>query len=91
MKHTPSQANCLFCHEVCDIQNKSVCYEGCECTLPYHTSCIKQWFTKQGYECPLCRKAVQVVEGDKDESFKNECAAYTIFTIVINLFMACFL
>ena len=86
---TTQTANCLFCYELCPVRNETLRYSGCDCTLPYHTPCINQWFAKQGYQCPLCRKAVQILKEEEDESYKNTCAMYMMLTIVVNFVLSC--
>ena len=83
------EASCLFCHEVCQVPNEDIGYEGCECTIPYHTKCIKEWFTKQGQSCPLCRKVVRVYTCGPDDQFKNECAMYLMLTVAVNFVLSC--
>jgi hypothetical protein len=87
---TAQQANCLICHEVCQDPNQDIGYEGCECTVPYHTRCIEEWFTRQGQICPLCRKAVRVhTNGGPNEQFKNDCGICMILTVTVNFILNC--
>lgn len=81
------EAACIFCHDSCAVPNRDLVYAGCECTIPYHTHCIQQWFTKQGNECPLCRKVIRI-DGQEDQR-SNECALYMVLTVTINFILSC--
>lgn len=86
---TTQTTNCLFCCEPCPVRNETIQYSGCDCTLSYHTPCINQWFAKQGYQCPLCRKSIQLV--DQNEQQNNECTMYIMLTVAVNIVFGCIL
>jgi hypothetical protein len=50
---------CVFCLN--PIGTERIQYRGCGCRkIPYHDTCILEWFRRSSKVCPICRSNVRV-------------------------------
>ena len=47
--------NCIIC---LDNKPKTILFNGrCKCKPSVHSECIDEWYDKNDYQCPICRKS----------------------------------
>jgi E3 ubiquitin-protein ligase DOA10 len=57
-----TKPSCMFCLEQILPDDHLITKDGCQCTIAFHTKCIKTWIQMyEEHECPLCRNHVTFV------------------------------
>ena len=61
--------SCPICYD--EITNTNVVVT--ECNHKFHTSCLMNSVSRNGFGCPLCRGAMKTIEDDASDSAESEC------------------
>jgi len=73
----PIDSTCLICFES-DSQSYTF---TCNCKGSFHNQCLQIWFSKNSYECPLCRVYITetcIIDIISEKNIQTNCLVYFI-------------